>query len=92
MPSDLRYPVSMLLFADDISLFSLQRGSLGLSSLQRVLSSMSLYARRWKLTFSSKKTNVVFFKTREEKKGERYMPVPHTLTLSQQHANINISV
>ncbi len=82
LPSDLMYPVIMSLFADDIALLTLQRGTLGMSSLQRALSCMSQYARKWKLTFSAKKTNVVFFRTREEGKGERYVPVPHVLTLT----------
>jgi hypothetical protein len=50
--------------------------------VQRVLSCMSEYARKWKLTFSAKKTNAVFYRTREEAKGERYVPVQHTLTLT----------
>ena len=82
LPTDLRYPVCMSLFADDIALLTLQRGTLGMSSLQRALSSMSTYARTWKITFSAKKTNVVFFRTREEEKGERFMPVQRTLTLT----------
>jgi hypothetical protein len=82
LPSDLMYPVIMSLFADDIALLTLQRGTLGMSSLQRALSCMSEYARKWKITFSAKKTNAVFYRTREEGKGERYVPVPHTLTLT----------
>ena len=82
LPTDLMYPVIMSLFADDIALLPLQRGTLGMSSLQRALSSMSGMLGNGRLTYSAKKTNVVFFKTREEGKGERYTPVSHVLTLT----------
>ena len=50
------------LFADDIAVCSKVPGRAGIPALQRTLDVMSDYAARWKLTFSAKKTNVVFFK------------------------------
>ena len=90
MPADLRYPICMSLFADDIALVALKSGPLALTSMQRALSSMSDYARKWKITFSAKKTNAVFFKTKEEEyntgrrgqAGHAYVAVAHSLILS----------
>jgi exonuclease III len=50
------------LYADDIALCATVPGHAGLPMLQRSLDIMSEYAERWKLTFSAKKTKVVFFK------------------------------
>jgi hypothetical protein len=90
LPDDLMYPVCMSLFADDIALVALKSGPPALTSLQRALVSMSQYASKWKITFSAKKTNAVFFKMKEEiyntgqrgQAGHAYVPVAHTLVLS----------
>ena len=54
--------ISMSLFADDISLLPMKHGAAGIAALNRALDDMSTYARKWKITFSAKKTNVVYFK------------------------------
>ncbi len=54
--------VLMSLFADDIALAPLRCGSLGVLSLSSALFHLSDYARKWKITFSAKKTNVVYFR------------------------------
>ena len=59
LPDDLMFPICMSLFADDIALVALKSGPLALTSMQRALMSMSQYARKWKITFSSKKTNAI---------------------------------
>jgi hypothetical protein len=73
--------ILMSLFADDIALMPTQNGSAGMSALQRALDFMSEYARRWKITFSSKKTNVVFFRHSKLDKGKRHPT--HALTLTR---------
>ncbi len=52
----------MSLFADDIALIPLTAGLDGLAPLQRALSTMSRYASLWKITFSAKKTNVIYYR------------------------------
>jgi hypothetical protein len=59
--------VLMSLFADDIAMAALRCGKAGVAVLSPVLSLLSDYARKWKITFSAKKTNVVYF--RPGKKG-----------------------
>ena len=54
--------VLMSLFADDIAVAALRCGVRGVSVLSPVMRSLSEYARKWKITFSAKKTNVVYFK------------------------------
>ena len=68
--------ICMSLFADDISLLPLQHGSAGIAALNRALDDMSIYARKWKIIFSAKKTNVVYFKP-GFKPEQGYVP-PHT--------------
>jgi hypothetical protein len=59
--ADIPADVCMSLFADDIGTLPLVPGPEGLAPLQRALSAMTRYASLWKITFSSKKTNVVYF-------------------------------
>ena len=54
--------ICMSLFADDIALLPLRIGDDGINVLNHALDRMSAYARKWKITFSAKKTNVVYFK------------------------------
>lgn len=68
--------ICMSLFADDISLLPLNMGASGIAALSRGLQRMSAYARKWKITFSQKKTNVVYFKPGQICK-QAYTP-PHT--------------
>ena len=72
------------LFADDIAICATVPGHRGLASVQRTLDVMSEYADRWKLTFSAKKTNVVFFKpSSSDAHGQRAHTAPrHRLHLS----------
>jgi hypothetical protein len=53
--------ICMSLFADDIAMLPLTPGDDGLAPLQRALTAMTRYASKWKITFSSKKTNTVYF-------------------------------
>ena len=73
--------ICMSLFADDISLLPLRIGDAGIELLNRALDRMSAYARKWKITFSAKKTNVVYFKPgfgdRNGESLKAYTP-PHT--------------
>jgi len=59
--ADMPMNVCMSLFADDIGTLPLVPGPEGIAPLQRALTSMTRYASKWKITFSSKKTNVVYF-------------------------------
>ena len=77
-------PITMSLFADDIALLPNKPGTAGMNVLQSTLDGMSDYARRWKITYSAKKTNVVFFRSSKLASGKHH-PV-HNLTLS----NFNI--
>ena len=61
------------LFADDIAVMAPTAGLPGVSALQRCLDSISRYAVRWKMSFSAKKTNVVFFRP----KHKSYNPAPN---------------
>lgn len=54
--------VCLSIFADDIALLPLIPGADGLAPMQRALSVMTRYASLWKITFSSKKTNTVYFR------------------------------
>ena len=73
--------ICMSLFADDISLLPLSVGNAGMNVLSNALDHMSAYARKWKITFSAKKTNVVYFKPgfgdRSTDSLKAYTP-PHT--------------
>ena len=73
--------ICMSLFADDISLLPLRVGNAGMEVLSNALDHMSAYARKWKITFSAKKTNVVYFKpgfgNRSTDSLKAYTP-PHT--------------
>jgi hypothetical protein len=60
--------ICMSLFADDIAMLPLTAGSNGLAPLQRALSAMTRYASKWKIKFSLKKTNTVYF--RPDRKGK----------------------
>ena len=68
--------ICMSLFADDISLLPLKHGSAGIAVLNRALDDMSVYAKKWKIIYSPKKTNVVYFKPGF--KPERGYVPPHT--------------
>lgn len=75
--------ICMSLFADDIALFPTVSGTAGLAPLQRALDVMSSYASCWKITYSSRKTNVVFFRPPRSEERRRGAPPPrHTLTLT----------
>ena len=52
----------MSLFADDIAVLPSISGKRGMGALSTTLRHMSDYARKWKITFSAKKTNVVYFR------------------------------
>ena len=56
-------------------------GNAGMEVLSKALDHMSAYARKWKITFSAKKTNVVYFKPgfgdRSTDSLKAYTP-PHT--------------
>ena len=54
------------LFADDIAVMPTEAGMAGLSALQRALDHLTRYARKWKITFSAKKTNTVIFRKRRK--------------------------
>ena len=84
-PNRIPHNVCMSLFADDIALLPLMPGTAGLTPLQSALHYMTEYANKWKITFSSKKTNVVFYRTGKVQVA-RYTRPQHTLTLS----NFNI--
>lgn len=71
--------VIMSLFADDIALLSTLPGEAGLIPIQQALDHMSHFAARWKITFSAKKTNVVFFRFSQQ----RHTRPHHTLTLTR---------
>lgn len=67
------------LFADDIALLPYTSGTAGLVNLRMGLDVLSEYAVRWKLVFSQKKTQVLFFTPNKQTKH----PLPHhTLTLT----------
>lgn len=68
--------ICMSLFADDIAVLPLRIGDDGIDVLNNALDRMSLYARKWKITFSAKKTNVVYFKPGFS--GPRGYTPPHT--------------
>ena len=68
----------MSLFADDIALLSKIPGLPGLVPMQHALDHMSRFAAKWKITFSAKKTNVVFFRFSQLK----HQQPKHTLTLT----------
>jgi hypothetical protein len=75
--------ILLSLFADDIALMPTRPGTAGMNALQSALDSMSEYARKWKITFSTKKTNVVFYRFGKLPSGK---PHPrHTLTLSNSN-------
>ena len=62
--------ISMSLFADDIAVLPLSVGASGVEALNKALDRMSAYAKKWKITFSAKKTNVVYFRPGQRcKKG-----------------------
>ena len=66
------------LFADDIALLTYTSGTAGLVNL-RMLDVLSYYSARWKLVFSQKKTQVLFFTPNKQTK----QPLPrHSLTLT----------
>jgi hypothetical protein len=67
------------LFADDIALLPLTSGTAGLVSLQTALNITTTYALRWKITFSQKKTQVLFFRPNTPHKQPT---PPHHLTLT----------
>jgi ribonuclease HI len=67
--------ICMSLFADDIAILPLSIGTSGIEALNRALGRMSAYARKWKITFSAKKTNVVYFRPGQRCK-QAYTP-PH---------------
>ena len=52
----------MSLFADDIAVLPFMSDKAGMGALSSTLHAMSDYASKWKITFSAKKTNVVYFR------------------------------
>jgi hypothetical protein len=71
------------LFADDIAVCATASGDAGMPALQQSLDRMTDYAQRWKLTFSAKKTNVVFFRPPLHEELTRTPAAPsYPLTLS----------
>ena len=61
--SNLHPRTRLTLFADDMALQPLNRaGTLALAAMRTSLTAMTQYARKWKIKFSSTKTNVVFFR------------------------------
>ena len=67
------------LFADDIALLPFTSGTAGLINLRFGLDVLTDYAVRWKLVFSQKKTQVLFFTPNKHTK----QPLPnHTLTIT----------
>jgi hypothetical protein len=81
--SSLPRSITMSLFADDIALMPRTHGTAGFGPLQRALTLMSEYASRWKIAYSVKKTNVVFFRLGQDNKRARQLPDPaHTFVLS----------
>jgi hypothetical protein len=77
----LPHSIIMSLFADDIALMPSKAGTAGYSDLQHALDYMSDYARKWKLSFSPKKTNAVFYRYSKLSKGKQHPR--HTFTLTQ---------
>ncbi len=67
------------MFADDIALLPLTSGSAGLVNLLRGLDVLTDYATRWKVTYSQKKTQVLFFTP--DKHHKQPLP-PHALALT----------
>ena len=53
--------VCVSMFADDIATLPLLPGYAGFMPLQQTLTAMSRYASLWKIQFSPKKTNIVYF-------------------------------
>jgi ribonuclease HI/exonuclease III len=70
--------VFMSLFADDIALAPLQCGTLGITSLSAALFHLSQYASKWRITFSAKKTNVVYFRPGRTTHGAGRTATTHT--------------
>jgi exonuclease III len=58
---DIPQQICLSMFADDIALLPLMPGYEGFIPLQQALSVMTRYASLWKITFSSKKTNLLYF-------------------------------
>ena len=73
MLSDIPSNVCMSLFADDIAMLPSTPGVDGLAPLQRALSVMTRYASQWKITFSAKKTNTVYFHPDRKGKDELWL-------------------
>ena len=67
------------LFADDIALLPHTSGTAGLVNLRLALDVLSDYATRWKIVFSQKKTQVLFFTPNKRTKQQ---PPHHTLMLT----------
>jgi hypothetical protein len=67
------------LFADDIALLPYTSGTAGLVNLRLALDVLSDYAVRWKIVFSQKKTQVLFFTP--NKRIKQQLP-RHTLMLT----------
>lgn len=80
--SSLPRSIIMSLFADDIALMPRTHGTAGFGPLQRALTLMSEYASRWKITYSVKKTNVVFFRLGQDRRARQLPDPAHTLTLT----------
>ena len=59
--TDIPPHVCLSMFADDIAVLPLLHAHEGFTPLQQALTAMTRYASLWKLTFSSKKTNLVYF-------------------------------
>ena len=73
--------ICMSLFADDIAVLPIKTRDQGTAALSRALDHMSRYARKWKITFSAKKTNVVYFKPGHvSKRADKTVQTPLRLT------------
>lgn len=81
MRQGLHKHTQLSLFADDMALQPLgQAGTLALTYMRASLAVMTQYARKWKIKFSTTKTNVVFFRPpRHTLDGLRVDDPPHTL-------------
>jgi hypothetical protein len=80
MRQGLHKHTQLSLFADDMALQPLgHAGTLALTYMRASLDAMTRYARRWKIKFSTTKTNVVFFRPpRHTLEGLRVDDPPHT--------------
>jgi exonuclease III len=79
LTNSLSSSICQSLFADDIALLPLTSGTAGLICLQTALNITTTYAQRWKITFSQKKTQVLFFRPNTSRQSPT---PPHHLSLT----------